>query len=257
MSRKRRNRAQRGHLVEGRRDHAKEQEILNSEIFKDPSVKEMLSKWDGTELEFIQTVLQLQKIARGSASILESPELADIENKMKEEAAKRDAAAAAFEADQQGFIDGLFNRGERIKKTGTEAQRIRENSSNAMAIAVQNARITQKHRRAKLEEFIKNSPTETIVVTGVNTLLGGSRHGQWAVLPEEIKIGHLTWTLSPGQHEVPRPVAEEFRRRQKEKMEGMERKRVLSAMGEDRAVAQGWANINKKYNSGGDNFVPG
>jgi len=71
MSRKRGRTIERSHLVEHKRDIAREQEILNSEIYKDPNIREILLKMvDATELEAVDLALQLQKVARGKASLL-------------------------------------------------------------------------------------------------------------------------------------------------------------------------------------------
>jgi len=255
MSRKRGRKVEQGHLVEHRRDKGKEDEVLHSEIYKDPSVQEILRKMpEATELESLQLMFQLQKVTRGPASIIESPELSDLKHKMLEEAAKRDRAAAAFEADQQGFIEGLFNKGERIKRTGAEAEKIKAKASTTIAAQVQNARINQGLKRKKLEYDMKIAPTEKIFVRGVNTLLGGARSGQWEVWPEEIRIGHLVWYLEAGEHEVPRPVAEAYRQKLKSREEGAARKKALSRFQEDGALTREWDAINKKY-SGGDSLI--
>lgn len=255
MSRKRGRKVERGHLVEHRRNIGKEQEVLHSEIYKDPSVREILNKIpDATELESLQLMFQLQKVARGDAAIVDSPELADLKHKMLEEAAKRDRAAAAFEADQQGFMEDLFNKGERIKRTGAEAEKIKAQASNTIATQVQAARINQGLKRKKLEYDISIAPTEKIFVHGINTLLGGSRSGQWEVWPEEIRIGHLAWRLATGEHEVPKPVAEAYRQKLKAREEGAARKKALSRFSEDGALTKEWDKINKQY-SGGDSLI--
>lgn len=251
MSRKRGRRVEQGHLVERRRNPGKENEVLHSEIYKDPSVREILNKIpDATELESLQLMFQLQKVARGDASIIESPELADLKHKMLEEAAKRDRAAAAFEADREGFIEDLFNKGERIKKTGVQAEKIKAKAANTMATQVQNARINQGLKRKKLEYDIKIAPTEKIFVHGVNTLLGGSRSGQWEVWPEEVRIGHLVWYLDAGEHEVPKPVAEAYRQKIKSREEGAARKKALSKFSEGGVLTSEWNAINKRYSGG-------
>jgi len=209
---------------------------------------------DATELEAVDLALQLQKVARGKASLLENPGLGDVVSKMREEAANRDRAAAAFEANQQGFIEGMFNKGERIKRTGAEVERIKAKASNDMSVNIQQARINQGLKRKKLEYDIKVAPTEKIYVHGVNTLLGGSRSGQWELWPEEIRIGHLVWYLEQGEHEVPKPVAEAYRQKLKSREEGAARKKALSRFSEDGVLTREWDTINKKY-SGGDSLT--
>lgn len=242
MSRKRK-RVERSHLVEHRRDVGKEQEVLHSELYKDPSIKAIFDQMpNASEAEALELALRLQKLVRGQASLLDSPEQADVLNAMRRDAVERDAVAAAYEANKQVFIDEIFDKTEGKKLTGAKAEDARKRVENALAIARANSKMNRAQRRKRLEEELRLAPKEEIYVTGEVNIIRLGKGLVPKIFPEVIQIGHVKFVLAPGRHSVPQQVAIIHRQRLESRQETDGRKDMLSVdhIDIDRNVAQKW-----------------
>jgi hypothetical protein len=243
MSRKRSKKVDRGHLVPHRRDESKEQEILHSEMYKDPSVQSIFAQMpNASETEALELALRLQKIIRGKASLLDSPEQADTLNAMRKDAAERDAVAAAYEANKQAFIDEIFDKTEGKKLTGAKAEDAKKRVMNALEIARANSKANRALRRRRLEEELRLAPKEEIYVSGEVQIVRVGKGLVPKIFPEEIQIGHVKFVLAPGKHTVPKQVADIHRQRLLSKSESEGRKNMLSVdhIDIDRNVAKRW-----------------
>lgn len=248
MSRNRkRKRAIKGHLVDGRRDISKEQEILHSDIHKDPTIEAILASMpEASESQALELALRLQKIARPEANLLDSPELSDTLNAMRADAAERDKVWQAYQSNKEAFIEGVFNDAEGRKLTGQAAEEAKKRVANALAVARQGAKINRADRRRKLEQTLRLAPKEEIYVTGEVEIVRKGKGLVPTIMPEIIRIGHVQFVLAPGKHTVPQQVAEIHRQRLLSKQETQEREDMVSVdrIDIDRNIADKW-NTNK------------
>jgi hypothetical protein len=209
----------------------------------DPTIQSIFSQMENaSEAEALELALRLQKVVRGKASLLDSPEQADVLNMMRRDAAERDVVAQAYEANKIAFIDEIFDRTEGKKLTGAKADDARKRVENALALARANSKANRAQRRKRLEEELRLAPKEDIYITGEILVVRQGRGLVPKIMPEIIKIGHVQFTLPPGKHTVPKQVADIHRQRLLSSQETSGRKDMLSVdkIDIDRNVAAKW-----------------
>lgn len=257
MSRKRKRPVPRGHLNEVLRDESRERDILHSEIYKDPKIQNILTRMStATELEALDLALQLQKIARGKASLLENPELSDVVSSMRANADARDKAQKAWDTDAAAFLEDAWNRAEKKKLTGSKAEEARKNYLKAKGLATAGAKMSRALRRKQLEEQLRSEPTETINVVGTPSLLRKGQSLQMVIEPVRISIGHLAWILPTGTHTVPASVAARHRDMTSGLEERQKRSDLLDATSikDENKIHSEWQSITDSSGTHADPF---
>ncbi|MHA1962541.1 MAG: hypothetical protein ACW99U_20305 [Candidatus Thorarchaeota archaeon] len=212
MARGRKRIRERVQVVESKRDLSREAEILNSQVRldgvgEDPVIKALLLELPtASEVEAKEIALALQKRVRGEASLLENQEdLGHIINEIRAEAATIDKAAEEWEAGPEVFVDDII--GQAPKMTDQQRDQLRAKGMDSFKRAVANTRAGKSARQMQFKAKLKNSPLETINVTGK---FFNTRNGP-VHMPEEVRVMGISFRLEPGVHEVPSPIARVYR----------------------------------------------
>jgi hypothetical protein len=215
-----------------RQDFIQEQEILNRPgLASDPQVVALFAKMKQakTNAEMLELSLQLQRIIRGDASLLESPALRDSLNRMRSDAHDRDKAEAAFVADREGFIESTISEGERHKLTGERAERVKVTAQRMLQQAISDAKAGTATKHLAFEEELRAAPLVKINVAGRWEHQRVGDKIKPVLKPEVVGIMHRTFVLQPGVQEVPLPVAKRYEEMQRGRMETDMRKALMDA----------------------------
>lgn len=168
----------------------------------------------------VSILLELQKITLGQNAILARIEagdtfLQDQLNVIRVRLDEREKAAEAYEANQQKFIEELFDDMNKLRSTDPEVIA----KAQAQAVKDVQGQVTNKKARRTVEgmqmkERLLAEPQETITPTGELVLIREGGHPRPKLLPEKIVIGSFHWILEPGiPIKVPQSVAQQYRQR--------------------------------------------
>ena len=199
------------HVIEQRRDLGREQEFLQSEVRQDgvgedPFVQALIYELpDASEAEAKEIALAVQRALRGSASLLESPELSDTLDGIRGEAVDIDKAAAAWVKDEQGFVDDAFKRAPKL--TDKQKEVLIAKGTAQWKDTVRYTKAGKHVKQLQLQDRMQREPLEEIHVIGRPAIVGG-RHRR---LPDKIRILGMSFDLVPGIHKVPQTIAKAYR----------------------------------------------
>jgi hypothetical protein len=162
----------------------------------------------------------------------------------------REKAAAAFKADEEGFIANAQERGNRLLKSPEERAKIRARVASEMKTMLSKTSVQRKQRIDQL----KDEPKEK-VIWPFRTIMRSHR-GQMFPAKESvtISIGGLRVRELPGAEVmVPKSIADQIRNFYKSEQEQSLRQSALDASGgvshQDRDVANLWQEANKLSSS--------
>lgn len=209
--RKKKRIRERVHIVEDRRDIAREREVLGSQVRLDGQGEDSVIKallFDlptASEAEAKEIALALQKLVRGDASLLANEgELSDIISDIREEAALIDIQTAEWEKGPEAFVDSVMSQAPKMSdKRKAELQAY---GADMLKQAITNSRAGKTVKQMQFREMLKNAPLETIHVTGKTFQ---TRKGP-VIKPDEVSLMGLRFVLEPGVHSVPAPVARAY-----------------------------------------------
>ncbi len=246
-------------VVAEKRDLNHELEILNSQIRmsgqgEDPAVQKLLMRLvSASDSEALQIALELQRIVRGPASMLENLDDPSVQaelNRIREQHEKADKAAQAFESDRERFIEEVTEKAEK-RYTKREWEKIQASGLEEYRRARELEKADFEASKLQLHEDLKTMPNVTIIVEPqyeLTTIQGAvSQHE----VPTIITILDKRWVLYGGQHDVPKLVAEYYaeiqsiRNENKERMEAGSLDKGRSA----RAIEIRNLEINQKYST--------
>lgn len=217
MGRKKRSRSRsrpRAHFIEERRDTTREQEFLNSEVDinklgqwgEDALVRALVYELpDASQQEANEIALAVQRRLRGDASLLESPELSEELDQIRQDAIEIDKAAEAWESDRARFITDAYNRAPKLtdKQRETLAQRGKEHWKKTVTYMK-----AGKHtKQLQMMDRLQREDLEEIHVMGRPAYVNNKRR----VLPDTVTVLGLRFNLKPGIHNVPKTVARAYR----------------------------------------------
>jgi len=246
--RKRKISTPKGHVVERRRDTGREQEFLNSEVRQDgvgedPFVQALIYELpNASEAEAKEIAFAVQQRLRGDASLLDSPELSDTLEGIRDEAVEIDKAAEAWASNEQGFVDDAFRRAPKLSDQQKEklAMKGKKQWKDSVTYLKAGKHVKQLQMRNKLQR----EPLEEIHIMGKPAVIGGRRR----LLPVDIRVMGMSLRLAPGIHNVPQTLAKAYREMLKQQAYA-DAKRVLWS-GQDAPMTSGgyWdvADIDKQ-----------
>ncbi len=151
--------------------------------------------------------------------------------KLYQRAAERDAAVAAYERNQEEFLDKIKARSERYEVSPSEQARMKARAMKEAGELSNIKRVQTRLTAIAYKEQLKQEPTETIISTGIPELIGqpGGQPPKYVVRPESIRVNGIEYWLPVSKPiEVPKSIAELFRQRQRSNEENAERKKALS-----------------------------
>jgi hypothetical protein len=235
MKRHRRNRQSRpAHIIEERRDPERENKILAASMDdQDSAVSILMRKLRDpklTEVEAAQIGMELQRVIRGPASLLENmddPQVSETVHKELEKREKLDRAAEAYEGDRERFVEDVFNRSEKLKLTGERKEKLIAQTTQMIREGREKVIATQANRRLRLLYSIQHEPKEKIYVEGVPEMYSLNGMPTVRILPEVIQIMDQKIVLPPGEHWVPAPFARRHREMMRVRAESEERKKAM------------------------------
>lgn len=246
-----------------RENEALDSIVRTDGVGEDPAVAALLSDdfVTASEVEALDVKLALQQLIRGQSALLNNMDTMSGEvSRLRQRMTAYEAAASAYEQDRKKFVEEIESRSELLLKREEERNAIRAKAVNDVSEMVAVKKANAKMDAMEMKRRLLAEPTETVLVTGnwVNVSVGQGR-SQMKLYPEYINIHGVQFKLEPGQHTVPRSVAEIIRQRQANAAEQAERKEAISAapgkIRKDTEVAKDWDAISKKYNSSAGQIV--
>ena len=209
-----------------------------------------------TNREALEANLILEKILMGQNSTLEDPNKADKLSRNRADAEARDAAAAAFERDEVGFVEGIYNDAESRKLTGSDKEKAIAKTVQLKGNAIRTARARQVQKNLELDWEIAHGPKRDVNATGSWVVIGS----QPKLEAEVIRIMDRQWVLKPGLNQnVPKVFADSYDQVLGSRAENAEREKALgksqsmeSVSGmEYNALQAKLAEIDRRYGGGG------
>jgi hypothetical protein len=221
-------------IITEKRDVAREMSILNrpASDFKDERVVQMFLDRivAANDVEAAKLALALQAFLRGDAALLnnlDDPEVERTVNRQLAQAAAYDQAAARWEGDRDSFIEEMNRLYEQNHPTGENLDRVIAKGSAQFKDAREHAQARRAEQQLRLEYAIANGPKELIHVEPRY-----ERHKQGeayveVALGEEIRILNKKFTLMPGDHLVPVPIAARYQEILRSRQETQKRKQAM------------------------------
>ena len=213
-----------------------------------------------TNREALEANLILERILLGENSTLDDPGKADKLQRNRADAEARDAAAAAFARDAEGFVEGIYDDAETKKLTGSEKERAMANVAHMKQSAMRKARARQIQKNLQLDWEIEHGPKRDVSATGSWVMIGSVGSAQPRLEAEVVRIMDRQWVLKPGLNKgVPSVFADSYEQTLVTKSENAERERALgkstsmdnvSGM-EFNALQAKLAEIDRRYGGGG------
>lgn len=193
----------------------------------------------------------MQNFIQGEASILQDEDRSPKGKKALAMAIEYDRAANEYEKDKGKFIDEATERGEAAIKTEADRDKLiaqgtaRWNEARNMAVAKKTI------KKLKYAHRLETDPKETVHFEGVQETIVKNGSKQLRMRPETISIGTNHFLFQPGYHEVPKIIADEYRKMQRKREEKNERKDAMllgKQISHDNLVRK-FQEINTKYSS--------
>lgn len=214
-------------MTEEEKGTAYEVESIDAVQDDDPVVRDLKSEKFATmpDSQALDIALALQQIARGQQSLLANQDkMADELQKLRAKMAKYDEDAAKYAKNQEKFVQDVLDRAEKLKKAGTDKDKLIAKGSNEFSRAMAEARAKAAADRLKFEEELRTMPKVEVTSPGVIEIIAGPNG---ALIPtlfnETVRIKHRVWTLEPQVPTmVPIVVANELKRRAKSARMGAE-----------------------------------
>jgi len=242
------------------RDFAREQEFLHAPVNptgvgEDPVIKALFQKLAyATSEEAVEIALQLQKLVRGPASMLDDPEQSDALNRIRAEASAHDAATHKYEENQAKFVEDEWDKAQSLlPPEGPARDKLRATGAQITEKAMQHAAIIEANHRQRLDYELKYGPTETITVTGQMTMVRQGESMKMIVEPVTIGLHHRVFKLGPGTYDVPAPIAALYRNRVRGQAQVAEMEAAMApregAEGMDTAMVGRLNEISRRYKS--------
>lgn len=224
-------------IVPEKQDINRELNVLQSAINltgrgEDPAVRALLTKLvTATDSEALDIALQLQRIIRGPASMLENlddPSVQKEMNRLKAERAKLDETRKAYEADRVKFIEESLNNAEK-RYTKAEWEQIRAKGLEEYRDALAMERADMESAKLQFHQDLKTMPEIEIDVEPIyeTYMVNGAQSVR--VLPQVITILDRRWVLPAGKQKVPQIVAEWYEEIKRNRAENRERAEAMSA----------------------------
>ena len=248
------------------RDEAREQEVLDSIINpsgtgEDPAVKAMLADSFAVapDREAADVMLRIQQLIMGQNSLLQqvADGVADADHRLQQLEArmsKYDEAAQKFETDREKWLEETLAEGRRTlsKYDSLQQAELQAQGGKMMSDAIAMAHAKSGADRVEFELMLANQPKETIMSPGKFVSV---REGESIVskhIPEEVRIKHKRWVLPIGVPvEVPKLVADVYRKQQRVLEEMRAREALLSKNPESVDLRSAWDGIGRKYGTAG------
>lgn len=192
---------------------------------------------DASNREALEMQLALDQIVKGQASLLEMMKLNTAEGaKTREQVAElrkrmdeTDEAERKFNEDQQRFIQDVIDKALSKKLTGVEADKLKANAAEETRKIFNDAQAKNAADRMRFEEEIQRMPKVSVASPGVLEIVNVNGRQTSRLVPEVIRIKHLTWVIPPGKVvEVPKIVAEVISDKRKSQQETAELEDALS-----------------------------
>jgi len=230
--RKRKRIRERVQIVESRRDISREQEVLNSQVRQDGQGEDSVIKallFDlptATEVEAKEIALALQKLVRGDASLLANEgELSHIIADIRKEASFIDKQSAAWDIGPEAFVESVMMDAPKMsdKKKGE----LQAYGADMLKKAISTSKAGKTVKQMQFREQLKNSPLETIYVTGKTFQ---TKQGP-VIRPDEVSIMGLRFELEPGIQKVPAPVARAYNLLLAQRNTVLERQALMQGVG--------------------------
>jgi len=232
-------------------DSTRELEMLNSQVRmdgvgEDPVVKDLLSDKfvKGTDMEAGSIALALAELLTGMKATAHQQDV------IMKRFDKLERAQRAWETDKKKFLEDVDRRAESLR-TSNPIQKDRYAADWAQAAKEAQEQATAQSVVAQLafEKRLLDEPTEIIMSPGVMEM---HREGDQIIpiiVPEIIAIKNKKWSLTPGEAViVPHIVADEWRRKNKQKAALQERKNLIKdGKTEAHVMKAEWEKINEKY----------
>jgi hypothetical protein len=245
------------------RDLNREQEVLHAPVNptgqgEDPAIKALFQRLAYADhVEAVEIALQLQKLVRGSNSMLEDPEQAESLARIRQDAAERDDAARRYAENQQKFIDETWDKAEKLlPPEGPARDKLRATGAAVTQKAMEQAAVVEAHNRKRLDWELDSGPKEMLTVQGQMTTIREGDSLRTVMEPVQIGIRHRQYKLHPGTYLVPKVVADIYRARMRGHAEQAERERAMAPRegieGRDDHMVRRLDDISRRYGSGGE-----
>lgn len=211
---------------------ARADELLEDpRVLADPNVQAVLAKAQTAQSarEVLEAHLLIEKVIIGARSTLDDPERAIELSNARIDAEQRDRDEEAFLTDEQGFIDDVFARSEKHKKTGDEADKTKAMAMKMYAVAKEGQLASRRQKELELDSMIEHGPRVTVTATGQWIKIGSMPNVQNVLRPDYVRIMHRSYELTPGLNEnVPEVFAKQYELVQRSRMETQERDQAMN-----------------------------
>jgi len=199
-------------------------------VLADPNVQAILRMMQGakTERETLEAALLLDQFMTKSLSALSDPRRADEVNKARSYAVERDEAVDAFEADQEKFIQDVFDKSDKYKLTGAKAEKVQATASAMLKDARDVAVGRQSVKQLQLDHMIAHGAKVDVMGEG-HWLKLGPAPGEPTLLPDIVRIMHRQWVFEPGLNkDVPKVFADQYEQIKRSRQENRAREKVMA-----------------------------
>ena len=233
MSKKPRKR-RRKNKKKGFRQAIKDAEKLSFDprVLADPQVQEVLAKMktapdNSTMLEYH---LLLERILLKGQSMLDSPERSEELSRTRAVAYDRDKAEEAFERNEAGFLADVWNRSEKIKKTGAAAEKVKANATKMLRDAREGKRAEYINKQLQLDWMIEHGPKTDVMGQGHWVEVGSRPNSRRIIQSDVVRIMHRQWVIQPGiNHDVPEVFAKRYEILLRSRQEQADREKAMGA----------------------------
>ena len=214
--------------------------MRDERVLADPQVQGMIAKASNakTTREALDAHLLLEQFLLGKYSTLSDPAQADRLNAMLVDAESRDKAAAAWERDREGFVDGIFNDAEKKKLSGNKVDEAKAKTAHMMQQAFQGELSNQRLKQAELDHRIATEPMVDVQASGRWVKHGPHDRNTSVLEAERVIIMHREFVFQPGINtNVPKAFADRYEQMTVSRAETAEREQVMGKGSDQNAVA--------------------
>lgn len=205
----------------------------------------------GGDRQALEKALALQQYLRGEdASVLgrmaqNLERMTETMAKLNERMDKYDEAAKRWEENQQKYIEEVLAKSESLLVKGPAKEKLVAQAATEMQQKIQAARAEVASDRLVFEQQLKTMKKVQFSVAGDMVM---TREGP-RLLPVVISIKHKRWVLEPGKiYKLPKIVADEYHRRQRDLAHNQKLKGLLSATNirKDVELASEWSKLERE-----------
>ena len=227
------------------------QEILSSPVNptgegEDPAVKAFLgTAYDNLpDYRQLPVIKEIFKLLNGGVITSEQEQSF---NRMGEILKRRHENEQKFNDNQKLFLENVRDKADGMQLDLESKARLQARVGQQLGELYAEAKASRQSVKQRLDE----EPKETVIWPGRFEIINGKP----TVVPEVVAIETIRYAYPPSSAvQVPASVASRLRDLARGREEQEDRKKLLSAdhMREDKVVAQGWEEINKKYGASGN-----